>query len=138
MDQIFDRLGNLLKSIFQEDESSYRKENESADPDMQAAWDELDDFMKSGEDSAPRKSSGSGVDEKPPIPEALKQDYVLLEVPVGASIEKVTKSYKRLMRQYHPDKHASDPKLFDEATEITKKINFSYQRVRRYDKTGQL
>ena len=47
MDQIFDRLGNLLKSILQDDQPSgtRRSEGRFSDEDLKDAWEELDEFL---------------------------------------------------------------------------------------------
>jgi len=45
----------------------------------------------------------------------------------------VKKSYKRLLRQYHPDKHAHDPEKLKTATEITQRINVAFARIETYE-----
>ncbi|HUX21786.1 MAG TPA: DnaJ domain-containing protein [Spirochaetia bacterium] len=148
MDQIFDRLGNLLRSLFQ-DEPSFKGHRPSADPDEDAAWDELDEFLKTGKDSSTsgsthdnhRASTGSGyrgssAAGRSTVPEVVRRDYANLEVPVDADMETVRKSYHKLVRQYHPDRFAHDPQKLKDATEITQKINQSYQRIRKFRETG--
>jgi curved DNA-binding protein CbpA len=44
------------------------------------------------------------------------------------------KSYKKLLRKYHPDKFSNNPNKLKIATEITKKINESFSRIREYEK----
>jgi hypothetical protein len=110
------------------------------DPDLQAAWEELDEYIRTGPNS--NKSSGGwrrGAGEtrdgtragapRPPD-ESLRQDYSNLEVAFGADIEVVRASYKRLMLKYHPDKHAGDLEKQKIALEIAKKINQSFERIR--------
>ena len=62
--------------------------------------------------------------------EDLRQDYANLEVPFGADIDTVKKAYKNLIRRYHPDKNAGNPEKLKIATEITKKVNESFERIR--------
>ena len=148
MDPIFDRLGNLLKSLFQDEsgtEGARASAGGSADPDMREAWEELDEFLKTGKEQQkqserPRRQTASrpGSSHAEHLPEELRQDYANLEVAFGAPQEDVRKSYKRLIRQYHPDRHTGDPKRLKYATEITQKINQSYQRIRKYAETGKL
>lgn len=51
----------------------------------------------------------------PPPPPARVEDPVLagyyanLELPYGATLEEVKVAWKRLMKQYHPDRHAHRP-----------------------------
>jgi len=149
VDQIFDRLGNLLRSLFQEDEPQTEgRRRSSADPDLDTAWEELDEFLKTGKqsDSAGQSSyrrytgtnyqstTGGGS----AIPEEIRRDYANLEVPVNSDMAAIRKSYHRLIRQYHPDRFAANPEKFKDATEITQKINQSYQRLKRYRETGRI
>lgn len=131
MDQIFDRIGNLLKSLLQEDERSHTAGQASGDPDIQAAWDELDDYLRTGGPASTDSESARPTSDHPSVPEELRQDYANLEVPFGAPMNEVVRSYRRLLRQYHPDKHANNPERLATATEIAKKINLSYQRIRK-------
>ncbi len=160
MDGIFDRLGDLLRSIIQTDEQpqSATPRPGYADPDMQAAWDELDDYLNSekkengpsggranqrsggANESSGRgsnASAGAGGRHQGAI-EMLRQDYRNLEVPFGASFDEVRKAYKNLLIEYHPDKHSASAEKLRIATEITKKINSSFQRIKRYHETGDV
>lgn len=65
--------------------------------------------------------------------ENLREDYANLEVSFGASFEQVKQSYKKMLRRYHPDRHSMDPEKLKLATEITMKINESYNRIKSKD-----
>ncbi len=153
MDRLFDRLGNLLRSMLQDSGNPGRnaRSHKFEDPDMAAAWDELDDFLRTGEnpgggtrtgnrftDGAGYHPSGRNSSGTPPIPKELERDYRNLELAPGASFDEVRRSYKRLLGTYHPDRHAGDPEKMKTATEITQRINESFQRIRRYRETGRL
>jgi DnaJ-domain-containing protein 1 len=87
--------------------------------------------MRGGTGARARRGEGSQARRpRPPADESLRQDYANLEVPFGADIETVKKSYKTLMMRYHPDKHAGNPEKQRVALEITKKINESFERIR--------
>ncbi|HUX12765.1 MAG TPA: J domain-containing protein [Spirochaetia bacterium] len=153
MDGIFDRLGDLLRSIIQTDEDPQSTSSRPGhgDPDMQAAWDELDDYLNTekkedgpssgganrGSDRQSRATSRDAGLHRGPMDE-LRQDYRNLEVPFGASFDEVRKAYKNLLIEYHPDKHSASPEKLRIATEITKKINSSFQRIKRYHETGNV
>ena len=139
MDQIFDRLGNLLKSVLQEEPDRDSEKTSFADPDLQDAWDELDDFMRTGE--APGSNETKEHVEPPPapsIPAELKKDYQIFKARFGAPLGEVAKSYKALLRRHHPDRHATNPADFAKATEITKQLTSSFRRIRRYEETGKV
>ena len=149
MDPLFDRIGNLFKSLFQdEQEERHFRSRASSDPDIQDAWEELDEFLKSGKNEGPKSGSArtgqrarsqySHASQRATAPDELRTDYGNLEVSPGASMEEVRKAYKRIIRQYHPDRYANDPKKLAYATEITQKINQSYQRIKKWSETGKL
>ena len=66
--------------------------------------------------------------------EKLREDYITLKVKFGSPFSEVKKSYKKLLTQYHPDKHTGNPKRLKMATEITQKINQSFQRIKVFEK----
>lgn len=118
-----------------------------ADPDLAAAWDELNDYLGADRQAAGDGSSRGGPGRGRPRdgrpgssgprgssmpPEPLRNDYANLEVPFGADMETVRRSYKRLVLRYHPDRHAGDPEKLRVSTEITKKINESFERIRGF------
>ncbi len=138
-----DKLAGFLRDILGDGrgtrEGKPTRSSGYQDPDLRDAWEELDDYMRGG--TGERKQQGGreggrqgGGQEsrgsRPPADESLRQDYANLEVPFGADIETVRKSYKTLMLRYHPDKHAGDPEKQRIALEITKKVNQSFERIR--------
>jgi curved DNA-binding protein CbpA len=36
------------------------------------------------------------------------------------------------MTAFHPDRHSADPERFRTATEVTKKLNQSFERIKSY------
>ncbi len=152
-----DRLAEILRSLMgnKGDESTGRPGTRTGsgagypgsdpgyrDPDLRAAWEELEDYMRGGSGTA-GQSAGAGGEQggpwsrgdgrrrpEPPVDESLRRDFANLEVPFGADIETVRRSYKALMLKYHPDKFAGDPEKQRVALEITKKINESFERIR--------
>jgi hypothetical protein len=61
----------------------------------------------------------------------VRQYYANLELPFGASLEDVKTSYRRLMRQYHPDKHQLDPARRELATQLSQKLTVAYSELRK-------
>ncbi len=125
--------------------------------DFQEAWEELNDFLggdsggaggaEAGGAGAGRqqrsRSSQSGPSQSGPSqsgpsrssrrrgdpPDKLREDFQILEVSFGAPLEEVRRSYKRLLRLHHPDRHASNPQKQQEATLLTQSLNGAYQRI---------
>ena len=144
MDKFFDTLGDILKTLIGSDStgsssggSAGTRRRRYADPDMQAAWNELEDFLNEDRDTGQHTAGEPGDRFRDPAVErrreSLRRDYGNLEVPFGAPLETVRKSYKRLLRRYHPDRNADDPEKLKTATEITKKINISYRRIKDFE-----
>lgn len=143
MDGFIDKLADLLRTLLGEGGGSSRRRPPDSgastfrDPDLREAWEELDDYMRGGSgERASRAEDRSSRRPRPPVDESLRQDYANLEVPFGADIDAVRKSYKSLMLRYHPDKHAGDPEKQRIALEITKKINESFERIRSREGSG--
>ncbi len=57
--------------------------------------------------------------------------YANLELPYGADRESVRKSWKRLMKRYHPDRHSSDPEKNKVANELCAELTRAYQELQR-------
>ncbi len=138
MSGFIDRLAEFLRDILGSDGSTSegrdtRANQRYVDPDLQEAWDELDDYMKGGSeaDTARERAGRSGGQRPRHAPDdSLRQDYANLEVPFGADMETVRRSYKALMLRYHPDRNSGNPEKQRVALEITKKINESFERIR--------
>ena len=144
---LLDRLAELMKSIFGDGGGAQRREGKPSfsDPDVSEAWEELDDYLggrsakTGGAGAGPRGGTGradSGGARRTTAPgaadEDLRRDYANLEVPFGADIETVKRAYKTLIMRYHPDKFAGNPEKLRDATEITKKVNESFERIRSH------
>ena len=147
MDRLFDRLGDLLRTVLGGDggttTSSGRRPGRPShidDPDLAAAWDELEDYLDSDD---PASGAGGGgrqqhrpgggdrtAAKKDPRPH-LRADYETLGVPFGAPMTDVRRSYKRLMRAHHPDRFANDPGKQAAATRKAARINDAYSRIER-------
>lgn len=137
MDRFFDRLGEFLRVLLDRRTGSGASGEESQDPFMREAYAELDEFLRTGR-NRPRPASGGPREQarmpSPSPPAELRRDYANLEVPFGTPFEQVRLTHRRLLRKYHPDRFGSDPGKQRLATQITQKLNESYQRIRAYTK----
>lgn len=81
----------------------------------------------------PRASSPSiGVDLSDLSPDKrrkFRQYYANLELPFGSDLAEVKQAYRRLMRQYHPDKHQNDPARRQLATQLSQKLTVAYNEL---------
>jgi len=63
---------------------------------------------------------------------AIRKAYAALEVPAGSDFETVRKSYRRLMRKYHPDLHTGAPEKHRAATDLTQRLTQAYKTLERH------
>ena len=90
-----------------------------------------DDFFHRW-NQAPPPGDKSHTQEEAGAQNPLEREYYAnLELPFGASFAEVKKSYRTLIKQYHPDRYHSDPKKKLLAEEITAKLNTAYQHFER-------
>jgi DnaJ-domain-containing protein 1 len=69
----------------------------------------------------------------PPIADKrLRELYAQLEVPYGAPFDDVKKSFRRLMRKYHPDLHAGNPAKQKTATQLTMSLTQAYNELEQH------
>lgn len=155
MDRFFDRLGELLRSLTGA-EVPAGTGYDPRDPDMRAALEELDAWLgsggekwrapgggsrgrqqqeprQSGQEQRDRQHEQRGRPQPPPGRSGnLQRHYANLEVPFGAPLEQVQRSYRKLLSKYHPDRFGRDPEKLKLATEITQRLNESFQSIRRH------
>jgi len=87
---------------------------------------------KSADTSGPgssRATGGSHTQGKHSPEDELRRAYAALEVPFGADFATVRKSYRALMRKYHPDRHTGSPEKQKSATELAQKLSAAYQVI---------
>jgi DnaJ-domain-containing protein 1 len=170
VDQIFDRFERMFKSwvasdseeLFGRGSARPGARGSSGDPDLDAAMDELDDFLDTGrtetearererarrerEEAARRRSSSSsssGYSSRPAgstsgPPAALVQSYKTLGLAYGVPFPEVKAAYKHLLMQNHPDRNSATPEQLKRSTEISVQLNAAYQRIETWNATGKL
>lgn len=73
-------------------------------------------------------SARAGVRGAPPSDAAAdrRRWYKTLELEPGADLQQVRRAYRRLMKQYHPDRFANDPAKLEVANAVTRKLTEAY------------
>ena len=154
---IWERLGNVIKSYLSDDDygtsgekTSFGRsgsgrsdpgENSRADPDLDAAYEELNDFLRgkdtSRKDTSEKDRDGKAAGEKiRPVPKELREDFAELGLEPEASARECKESYKKLLKMYHPDRHAGNLEAVKMATEKTARVNVAYDRIEKWFRTG--
>lgn len=130
MDAFFNRVERVIRTLLKPG----GPERQRTDRFYTEAWEELEEYLRTGESGGRSANAGAGGstgsdragDGVRPDP----QDYRNLELEPGADFETVKRAYRRLMRAYHPDRYADDPERQRVATEISAKLNASFNRIR--------
>jgi len=138
---ILDRLGTVIKSYLFDDDTLYRERRGAAsnDPDLNAAFDELNDYLNTGKTAEKERgaaaSSGArahGERARVPVPEELRADFTELGVVFGAPADECKEAYKKLLKIHHPDRHANHAGNFKKATDKSARINAAYDRIAQW------
>jgi len=141
---IWDRLGNVINSYLNDFEKEtsgrFRSSNNyrHSDPDLDAAYDELNDFLDDKEPRTEKKHQYSWQDQtatKKLPPQELRADFELLGVAFGANEETCKIAYKKLLKIHHPDRHAGHEGNYKKATEKSTKINAAWDRIEKWRRT---
>lgn len=74
--------------------------------------------------SAPPSASGPDVE--------LRRAYAALEIPFGSDFATARKSYRALMRKYHPDRHAGSPEKQKAATQLAQRLSEALDLIERH------
>ena len=121
---IWERLGTVIKSYINDGEvKSFGRSAPGGDPDLEAAYEELDDFLR-GEDS--RAKAGERVRA---VPEDVRRAFGELGLEPDASAEECKEAYKKLLKIHHPDRHTKHEGNMKKATEKSARVNAAYERL---------
>ena len=134
---LFSRLGSVINSYindFGEETSGRFRSGSTGDPDLDAAYDELNDYLNRKEPYPGRKKQEEPFRQNtaPRVklpPEELRADFDCLGVPFGADVETCKVAYKNLLKIHHPDRHAGHEGNFKKATAKSAKINAAWDRI---------
>jgi DnaJ-domain-containing protein 1 len=86
-----------------------------------------------GTGSARSTTGGTGRPPRAGSQEAqVAEWYKTLDLQVGADLAEVKSAYRKLMRKYHPDMHASSPQKQKAATELSMRVTTAYNELTAY------
>ena len=61
----------------------------------------------------------------------VQKAYAMLEVPPGSDFEAVRRSYRTLMRKYHPDHHTQSPEKQRAANDVAQRLTEAYKLLEK-------
>jgi len=143
---LMDRLGSVIKSYLNDFGSDApggssprsRFQRKNSDPDFDAAYEELDEFLnkdkkeKQASQSEQGEQSVQGEQKGRSVPKELFPDFAELGLSHEATFEECKSAYKELLKIHHPDKHSKHPDNMKKATEKSARVNSSYKRLENW------
>ena len=84
------------------------------------------------EPSAGRQSRRSNQAAGPVPDPVIASYYANLELPYGAGLDTVRRTWRRLVKKYHPDLHSADEQKKRTATELVQGLNSAYEELARH------
>ena len=112
----------------------FRGAGDQGDPGQDGAKQGRSEQGSTGRSSGSAGRQGGGRRSAPGGPgldPELARYYANLEVPYGSDLETVERAWKRLLRKYHPDRHATDPDRQRIANDLVKELNRAYAELKR-------
>lgn len=103
-------------------------------------WDDVHAHAPSSAERAeadahrPYRSARTGP---APDPE-LAGYYANLEVPYDSDLPTVRSAWRRMMRAYHPDRHAGDAEKRRVANELTAQLTLAYRELEKAIRDGRI
>ena len=106
---LFKRIENIIKSNMNHKEE-----------DINIDMNSYDDIYYSDSKTIPNKEN-----------QLEKKYYKILELEYGSDFNSIKKSYKKLLKKYHPDLFLNKPEKLKSAQEVTRQINEAYTYFER-------
>jgi DnaJ-domain-containing protein 1 len=105
----------------------------------EAATGRKPDADRASTESGAGSRAGAGPRAEPPRrtaagDAAIRKAYAALEVQPGSDFETIRKSYRRLMRKYHPDLHRGSPEAQRAATDLAQRLTESYKLLEKHSR----
>ena len=106
---LFKRIENIIKSNMNHKEE-----------DINIDMNSYDDIYYSDSKTIPNKEN-----------QLEKKYYKIIELEYGSDFNSIKKSYKKLLKKYHPDLFQNKPEKLKSAQEVTRQINEAYTYFER-------
>ena len=131
---IFERLENVIKSHINDGKTRpFKKGAHGRDPDLEAAYEELDDFLR-GDDKKNSKAWDDLKGKEKIVPEEIRKHFAELGLSPDATAEECKDAYKKLLKVHHPDRHGKDQEKLKKATEKSARVNAAYEQIEKWFK----
>lgn len=126
MGQLFDRFRDYLKSEINYSEVEFHNEED----DLKKIIYELNNQKKESEQNSKYQQRENSTEETN-FKMDLNKACEILEIPINADLETIKNSYRRLVKEYHPDKVSNMGKEIRQlAQKKTIEINQAYEYIK--------
>ncbi|MGR3218404.1 MAG: J domain-containing protein [Candidatus Anammoxibacter sp.] len=129
---MFKRIFNIIQADvssildkFEKNQAKRKHGTENSNHEWYNAKNDYNENFNSGDNRKHNTDNIKRTDDR------LARYYANLEVPYGADIATVKKSWKRLLKKCHPDLHTNDPTKNKIANDLTGKLNEAYREVEK-------
>ena len=135
MSDYYETLGSLLRDRLGTDEDPFEQAVEGRQGRYRSAGNKI-------ERRVPKKRTYKEPEQKVepirvPVPDALTEDFAVLQVLPGVPLDYCKKAWKHLLKKYHPDVIAKESAQ-QQAASIVRRINRSYKRIEIWFSTGKV
>lgn len=123
-----EKVGRSVKGLFQGDAEDEKYEDIDLDELERQFAAEFGDLGSSSSSSSGRRTRPR---KKRTRLDKLEPHYKTMEIPPGTPFPKIRAQFRKLMRKYHPDRYASDPKKQAWATKKTQGISEAFAALEK-------
>ena len=121
---MLDRIKNILQAELNDYIEKFRGQSSAFDdPEIEEM---LRKFQQESNQQQKQRESNKQTYQQPQKPSKEQGYRQVLEVGPHASFEEIKKSYRKLMKVYHPDLFHNDPEKFKMAQEVSSQLNEAY------------
>lgn len=87
-----------------------------------------------------KKDEEEKIEEKlVPVPKDLVEDFAVLQLLPGSSVNLCKNSWRRLLKKFHPDTITTKKSITaDEAAQVVRRVNNAYKRIEHWYETGTI
>ncbi|MBQ7612085.1 MAG: J domain-containing protein [Spirochaetaceae bacterium] len=72
-----------------------------------------------------------------PVPDNLIEDFAVLQLRPGSSLQLCKDSWRRLLKKFHPDTVTTKKSItLEEASQVVRRVNRAYKRISYWYETG--
>jgi DnaJ-domain-containing protein 1 len=135
MENVYDRLGSILRDKLDSDEDPFDAWDPHAGRTRQAG---------NARERTPPPRRQSASDRESPrerplvrVPDELKEDFRVLGLPPGVPLAECKSAWKKLLKTHHPDYQTADLAAQTRSNVLSARITDAWRRISHWYETGK-